>query len=92
MVKIVFGAVGAEGLRNVSIDEEVGCLENDMLDQGTVTQMADSHRTLPMSEDNCLESCFVERREDVTTTFDTDHINTLDVVSSLNTSTMKREM
>jgi hypothetical protein len=37
MVKIVFGAVGAEGLRNVSIDKEVGWLENEMLDQDTVT-------------------------------------------------------
>jgi hypothetical protein len=38
MVKIVFGAVGAEGLRNISIDEKVWRLENKMLDQDTMTQ------------------------------------------------------
>jgi hypothetical protein len=74
MVKIVFGAVGAEGLGHISIDEEVWRLENEMLDQDTVTQMAVLHRTLPVSEDNWLESYFVGRREDSTTTFDIDHI------------------
>jgi hypothetical protein len=53
MVKIVFGAVGAEGLGNVSIDEEFGRLKNGMLDQDTVTKMLDSHRTLPVSENRC---------------------------------------
>ena len=74
MMEIVFGTVGAEGLGNISIDEKVWRLENRMLDQNTVTQMACSHRTLPMSEDGCLESSLVERRDDATTTFDIDHI------------------
>ena len=51
MMKIIFGAVGAEGLGNITINEEVGRLETEMLDQDTVTQMAGSHRTFPMSED-----------------------------------------
>ena len=51
MMKIIFGAVGAEGLGNITINEEVGRLETEVLDQDTVTKMASSHRTLPMSED-----------------------------------------
>ena len=50
MMKIVFGAVGAEGLGNISIDEKVWRLENRMLDQDTMTQMAGSHKTLLTSE------------------------------------------
>ena len=50
MMKIVLRAVGAEGLGNISINEEVGRLENAMLDQDPVTKMAGSHKTLPMSE------------------------------------------
>jgi hypothetical protein len=38
MMKIVFGVVGAEGLRNISIDEKFWRLENRMLDQDMVTQ------------------------------------------------------
>ena len=44
-------ASGAEGLGNISIDEEVGRLENAMLDQDPVTKMAGSHKTLSMSEE-----------------------------------------
>ena len=51
MMKIVLRTVGAEGLGNISIDEEVGRLENAMLDQDLVTKMAGSHKTLPMSEE-----------------------------------------
>ena len=51
MMKIVLRVVGAEGLGNISIDEEVGRLENAMLDQDLVTKMAGSHKTLPMSEE-----------------------------------------
>ena len=50
-MKIVLRVVGAEGLGNISIDEEVGRLENAMLDQDLVTKMAGSHKTLPMSEE-----------------------------------------
>ena len=50
-MKIVLRTVGAEGLGNISIDEEVGRLENAMLDQDLVTKMAGSHKTLPMSEE-----------------------------------------
>jgi hypothetical protein len=50
MMKIVFGTVGAEGLGNISIDEKVWRLENRMLDQDTMTQMAGSHKTLLTSE------------------------------------------
>ena len=50
MMKIVFSAVGAEGLGNISIDEKVWRLENRMLDQDTMTQMAGSHKTLLTSE------------------------------------------
>ena len=74
MMKIIFGAVGAERLGNITIDEKVWRLENSMLDQNMVTQMASSHRTLPMTEEGCLESCLVETREDATTTFDIGHI------------------
>lgn len=74
MAKIVFGAVRAEGLGDISIDEEFGRLENEMLDQDTVTVIAGSHGTLPVSENCCLESCLVERREDAATIFDIDHI------------------
>ena len=48
MMKIVFGAIRAEGLGNISIDEKVWRLENRMLDQDTMTQMAGSHKTLLM--------------------------------------------
>ena len=64
MVKIVFGAVGAEGLGNISIDEKFGRLENetlDYLDKDMVTQVSDSRRTLPVSEDSCLDACLVGR-------------------------------
>ena len=61
MVKIVFGAVGAEGLGNISIDEKLGRLENGTLVKDMVTQMADLHRTLPVSEDSCLYACLVGR-------------------------------
>ncbi len=56
MVKIAFCAVGAEGLGNISIYEEFGCLKNGMLDQpeGTVTQLAHSHRALLTREDRWL--------------------------------------
>jgi hypothetical protein len=61
MVKIVFGAVGAEGLGNISIDEKFGRLENGTLDKDMVTQVSDSHRTLPVSEDSYLDACLVGR-------------------------------
>ena len=71
-MKIVFGVVGAEGLGNISTDEEVWRLGNEMLDQDTVRQMAGSHRTLLMSE-GLMECCSVEMQEEATTTFDLDH-------------------
>ena len=61
MVKIVFGAIGAKGLRNITIDEKFGRLENETLDKDMVIKVADSHRTLPVSEDSCLEACLVGR-------------------------------
>jgi hypothetical protein len=54
MAKIVFCAVGAEGLGNISVYEEVGCLENKALDQDTATEVADSHKTLSTREDSIL--------------------------------------
>jgi hypothetical protein len=54
MVKIVFGAVGAESLGNISVDEEFGCLENRTLDQKTATEVANSHKTLSGREDGIL--------------------------------------
>lgn len=56
MVKIVFGTAGAEGLGNIAIDEQFGRLENGCQFTDTVTQMADSHKAYPVSEDRCLES------------------------------------
>jgi hypothetical protein len=54
MVKIFFCAVGAEGLGNISIYEEFGCLENKTLDQDTATEMANSHEALSEREDGIL--------------------------------------
>lgn len=62
MVKVVFGAVRAERLGNISIDEEFGRLMNGMLDQDAVTQVASSHETLPVIGVSCVESCLVEGR------------------------------
>jgi hypothetical protein len=76
MEKIVFGAVGVEGLGNISIDEEFGRgrLENGVLDHDKVVQIAGSHGTFPVSENCCLKSCLVGRREDATTIFGIGHI------------------
>ncbi len=38
MVKITLCAVGAEGLGNISVYQELGCLKNGMLDKDMVTQ------------------------------------------------------
>ena len=59
MVEIVLGAVGAEGLRDIPIDEEfgtnLGCLENGCQIRDTATQMAGSHWALLVREDSRLE-------------------------------------
>ena len=57
MMKIVFGAVRAERLGNISVNEEFRRLKNGMLDQDTVTQVAGSHETLPVIGVSCVESC-----------------------------------
>jgi hypothetical protein len=54
MVKIVFCAVGAEALGDISIYEEFGCLENKTLDQDTATEVANSHKALSAREVNIL--------------------------------------
>lgn len=54
MAKIVFCAVGAEGLGDISIYEEFGCLENKALDQDTATEVINSHKTLSTREDSVL--------------------------------------
>jgi hypothetical protein len=61
MVKVVFGAAGAEGLGDISIDEKFGRLESGTLDKDMVTQVSDSRRTLPVSEDSYLDACLVGR-------------------------------
>jgi hypothetical protein len=53
IAKIAFSVlVGAEGLRNVSVDKEIGCLENGSLVQNVAAQMdGGSHGPLLRSDD-----------------------------------------
>ena len=50
--------VGTEGFGNVSVDKEVGCLENMLLDQNMLVQRKNSlaHEPLLTREDACLVS------------------------------------
>ena len=57
MAKIVLCVlVGIEGLGNVSVDKEVGCLENVLLDRNRLAQREISHESLLTREDTCLVS------------------------------------
>jgi hypothetical protein len=92
MAKIVFGAVGAEGLGNISVDEEIGCLDNKTLDQKTATEVVNSHKTLSGREDGILlglgrvvYGCYDILRPKP-------HINALDAVFGLRGPTMRYEM
>jgi hypothetical protein len=89
MAKIVFCAVGAEGVGNISIYEEFGCLENKTLDQDTATEVANSHKTLSAREDSILLGRVVDGCYDILRP--RPHINVLDVVSGLRGPTMKCE-
>ena len=89
MTKIVFCAVWAEGLGNISIYEEFGCLENKTLDQDGVTEVTNSHKALPAREDNILLGYVVDGCYNILRP--RPHINVLHAVSGLRGATMKRE-
>jgi hypothetical protein len=77
MTKIAFSVlVGTEGLRNVSVDKEIGCLENGSLIQNAAAKILvdGSHGTLLGSDDTWFECWAVKEFYDGPTSLNVGHI------------------